>query len=148
LPLKNLEAQKAYQREYRKCNLERLREYDKNRIRDLDRVKIWRANEKSRQYPEKTMWTAAKHRANRKGLEFNIEISDIIIPEFCPILNIKLEVNTGTAGPKYSSPTLDRRDNTLGYIKGNIAVISHKANGCKSDLTKQEITNLWEYVNG
>lgn len=141
------ESRKEYQKEYRQSKLEYFKEYDRTRIRDPEKVKIWRANEKSRITPEKSMWTAAKHRAKKKNLEFSIEISDIKIPEFCPILNIKLENNKGTAGPRYSSPTLDRRNNNFGYTPNNIAVISHKANGCKSDLTKQEIENLWRYVN-
>lgn len=85
-------------------------------------------------HPEKLMWTSAKCRAKRNGIDFSIDA-----------LVIKLVATTGKR-PSWSSPTLDRRDNTKGYIKGNIAVISHKANACKSDLTKEQIRSLWRYV--
>lgn len=147
MPLKDPEAQKKYHREYRQNHLEYFREYDRNRIRDPEKQKLWRQHEKERLTPEKTMWTAAKHRAKAKGLDFDIDISDIIIPKLCPILGIPLQINVGTFGPRYSSPTLDRIDNTRGYVKGNVAVISHKANACKSDLTKEQIRSLARYID-
>lgn len=83
------------------------------------------------------MWKAAKSRAEKKGLEFNIEESDIIIPEVCPLLEIPIEF--GTKEHYDSSPSLDRIDNTKGYIKGNIWVISKKANTMKSSATLDEL---------
>ena len=53
-----------------------------------------------------------------KNLEFNLEMSDIIIPKVCPILEVNLVI--GTKGNYEFSPSLDRIDNTLGYSRGNI----------------------------
>lgn len=64
------------------------------------------------------MWKAARKRAAERGLEFNIEESDIIIPEICPILEVPFQF--GTRNNYDYSPSLDRIDNTKGYIKGNI----------------------------
>lgn len=83
------------------------------------------------------MWVKAKSRAIKRNLDFNIEESDIIIPEFCPILEHKLEF--GTKDNYDWSPSLDRIDNTKGYIKGNIQVISKKANTMKSSATLEEL---------
>ena len=74
-----------------------------------------------------------------KKLPFNIEITDIIIPEICPVLGIKIEINEGKY--KDNSPSLDRINNSLGYIKGNISIISWRANKLKNDGT-YVLTNL------
>lgn len=93
------------------------------------------------------MWKAAKKRAEEKDLEFNIDESDIIIPEICPILEVPLVF--GTKDNYDYSPSLDRIDNTKGYIKGNVWVISKKANTMKSSATLQELykfaTNILRY---
>lgn len=79
----------------------------------------------------------------RKGLEFNIEISDIVIPNICPILRIKL----GRFDRK-TAPSLDRIDNTRGYIKGNVRVISNRANVMKGDMSLEDIERLSAYAKG
>lgn len=93
------------------------------------------------------MWKAAKSRAEKRGIEFNIEESDIIIPEKCPLLNVPLVF--GTKENYNYSPSLDRIDNTRGYIKGNVWVISKQANTMKSSATLQELhtfcTNMLRY---
>jgi len=91
-----------------------------------------------------TIFLRAKGRAKRLGLEFNIEISDISIPEYCPILGIKL--NQKNTSLQSDSPAIDRIDNTKGYIKGNIAIISARANFMKSNFTFQQVENLFNYV--
>jgi hypothetical protein len=94
------------------------------------------------------MWYAAKKRAANKGIEFNIEIDDIVIPEYCPLLNVKLEY--GTKDNYLFTPSLDRIDVTKGYIKGNIAVISNLANSMKNCATTEQlfifIKNLPSYL--
>lgn len=94
--------------------------------------------------PIKYMLKDAKKRAKAKGLEFNIEASDMVIPEYCPITLLKLVVNSGTMKP--NSPTLDRINNDKGYIKGNVAVISNRANAMKRDAYYDEIYRLLIYM--
>lgn len=87
------------------------------------------------------MLLAAKRRAQDNGLEFNIDITDIKIPLFCPIFKwIRLEKTRGRAGP--SSPSLDRINNDKGYIKGNVRVISWRANESKGDRKPKELIAL------
>ena len=105
-------------------------------LRDWERTK--RQNN-----PEYYLWKSAKKRARDKQLDFNIEVSDIIIPQYCPLLNIPVIHKTGTKKRSANSPSLDRLDNTLGYIKGNIIVISWRANFLKSDATLQEFGLLF-----
>jgi hypothetical protein len=107
----------------------------------------------SRQYKhknqEQTMISYAKDRAKRKGFEFNIEKSDIDIPIICPILGIPIfkEMNLNRlSGPSGNSPSLDRIDNAKGYIKGNIQVISHRANTMKANASPQELIRFANWV--
>jgi hypothetical protein len=82
------------------------------------------------------MLCQAKIRSRRNKLNFNLELDDIDIPEYCPILNIKM-----TQGPRnlFNSPSLDRIDVTKGYIKGNVAVISILANMMKNKATLDQL---------
>ena len=84
------------------------------------------------------MWTGAKWRAKRDGLDFNISKEDINIPDQCPILGIKLKRNIGS-GWHSDSPSLDRIDNTKGYTKDNIRVISNRANSLKKQCNTRRI---------
>ena len=92
---------------------------------------------------EKSMFIRAKSRSKNGSIEFNIELSDIIIPMFCPILGIPLEVAKGIASD--NSPSLDRIDTTKGYIKGNVIVISYRANRIKNDSSYEDIEKLYEW---
>lgn len=96
--------------------------------------------------PEYMMWMGAKRRAAKQGMDFNITMADIRIPVKCPVLNIP--IIKGAGGDRYNKPTLDRIDNTKGYTKDNIAVISWKANTLKSDLSVDQIKKLPAYASG
>ena len=75
----------------------------------------------------------ARGRALRKGYPFEITEEDIHIPEYCPILGVKLE----KSGRRYGY-SLDKIDPTKGYVKGNIWVISQLANAMKWDSNREE----------
>ena len=80
-----------------------------------------------------TLLKHAKRRALKKGLEFNIDLEDVVIPRRCPILKKTLVCST-----RYS-PSIDRINPLKGYIKGNVAVISTLANAMKANATPEEI---------
>lgn len=92
----------------------------------------------------KSMLRSAKTRAYKNNLEFNLELSDIIIPEVCPIL--EKPFSFGTKENYDFSPSLDRINNEKGYIKGNIRVISKKANTMKNNATVEELTNFCKNI--
>lgn len=83
------------------------------------------------------LWKRAKDRAEKQELAFNIKESDVIIPEICPILEVPFE--WGTKGEYEYSPSLDKIDPTKGYVKGNVWVISKKANSMKNSASPQEL---------
>lgn len=96
--------------------------------------------------PIKVMIRSAKHRAKKLGLPFNICEDDIYIPDYCPILGIKMECNAGKGGAKDNSPSLDKIIPSEGYVIGNIQVISYKANRLKGDCSAQDMLNFADWV--
>lgn len=90
------------------------------------------------------MWYRAKQRSVKYNYEFNIEESDIIIPEICPLLEIPIIL--GEKDSYENTPSLDRIDNSKGYVKGNIWVISKKANSMKNSATPQELTTFCKNI--
>jgi len=96
---------------------------------------------KSQEY---RLYFLAKKRANQKNIPFNIDVEDIVIPEFCPILNIRLKKNHKGWAPDV--PTLDRIIPEIGYVKGNVKVISGKANVMKNNATIQELKTFTQNI--
>lgn len=69
-----------------------------------------------------------------------------MIPEFCPVLGMKLECNAGTGHAKQNSPSLDKVIPELGYVKGNVQVISYLANVMKHDATPEQMLRFAKWV--
>lgn len=88
----------------------------------------------------------AKLRAKEKGLEFTISRDDVVIPDTCPILGEPIQVRANTFNRW--APSLDRIDNSLGYIPGNVRIISWQANYVKGNMTVEQIERLYLYVKG
>jgi len=94
---------------------------------------------------KKMILSRCKARAKIRNIEFTITIDDIVIPKYCPILGLELKPNRGSGG-RLNSPSLDRIDCSKGYIKGNIQVISNRANTIKSDATYADILKFAEWI--
>lgn len=95
---------------------------------------------------EYKMHNRAKERAKKDSIPFNLEVSDIIIPQSCPIFNMPLVRHEGTSGGKIYSPSLDRIIPELGYVKGNVRVISHLANMMKSNATNDQLITFANWI--
>jgi len=133
-------------------------EYDKNRWKNLSKedqnkemkVGYLLRDNFTNNNPELIIYRTAKKRAQKNNVEFNIELKDIKIPEICPIFGTKLNMTVYKKGDdiklKDSRPSIDRIDNTKGYTKGNIAIISLRANRIKSDSTPEEIALLAKWI--
>ena len=91
------------------------------------------------------MLSAARARAKKVGVPFSITREHITIPEYCPILGIKLE--RGPVQERHNSPSLDRVRPELGYIPGNVAVISYLANRIKSTGTADEHRRIADWMD-
>lgn len=88
--------------------------------------------------PAKEMWRRAQARSRKRGIKFAIK-DDLVIPARCPVLNLVL-----TPGGKRSatSPSLDRINPALGYIPGNVRIISDRANRLKGNRALPELRGL------
>lgn len=86
----------------------------------------------------------SKYMAKRRNIHFDLTYQDFELPEYCPILNIKLEYGAGNNGNSYCHATLDRIDNSKGYIKGNVMIISRLANAMKNEAS---FSQLQQFIN-
>jgi FMN phosphatase YigB (HAD superfamily) len=134
------EYRKDIKRGYQKTYYQKNKEYYQNLNKEFfdnnpEYHKKW-----NRRKPENRLLMSARKRAKEKGLEFNLEIIDIVIPSFCPVLKVPMIIGTNTA------PSIDRIDSTKGYVKGNIKIISKRANTIKSDGTVEEHKAIIQYM--
>ena len=134
---KRTESYKKYYQE----NKEKINEHSKEYYQE-NKEKI---NEQTKQYrlenKEKWMCNTSKVRAKQKNLPFNLSTEYLkeIWPEDnkCPALGITMR--KGDFCVTDHSPTLDRIIPKLGYIKGNVQVVSALANRIMSDATVNQV---------
>lgn len=87
--------------------------------------------------------SVAKHRAEKKGIPFDLEPQDIAIPERCPVLGITLSFSK--VETRHSSPSIDRIKPELGYTKGNVVVVSWLANDIRRNFEPEDIIRVGEF---
>lgn len=104
----------------------------------------WPKKNKTPITKEKALWHVAKYRAGKNGLDFSIEISDIVIPDVCPVLGLPIVVTN--IKTQANSPSIDRINSGKGYTKDNIRIISWRANKIKSDAKIHEIEAILRYM--
>lgn len=95
----------------------------------------------------KNIMRLAKARCSKNGVPFSVTI-DYLMSIFpadrkCPVLDIEFEWGRESSN---SSPSLDRIIPSLGYVEGNVAWISKKANSLKSDGTLDQFERLALYL--
>lgn len=96
----------------------------------------------------KQIYNRLKSSAKKRQIEFDLTLTDInqlSFPLTCPILDIPLKYHKGSV--QDDSYSIDRIDNTLGYVSGNLQVISYKANRAKNNLTEEELKRLAIFIN-
>lgn len=126
-------------KEYLKKWKEDNKEYFRNYMKEYQR-KHFKEN------PHKYIYWSAKGRAKKLNLPFDLDFNDTIPPSYCPILGIELKRNTGGKSYSGNSPSVDRIDPSKGYVKGNIQVISQRANVMKNDASPEELLRFADWV--
>ena len=93
----------------------------------------------------RNMVNSSKARAIKAGIPHSITFKDLLpIPNTCPVLGVPMvlsgEQNHGAIA------SLDRLIPELGYVKGNVCVISRRANTLKSNATIEELELVLAYM--
>lgn len=109
------------------------------RARVIARTHLWKMDNYERYILQRL-----RRRAEEKGLAFDLTPEDIVIPLVCPVLGTPL-VKDGY-GQREDRPSVDRIDPRLGYVRGNIQVISMKANAIKNSATVEEVAKVLAYM--
>ena len=95
-----------------------------------------------------TSCKASKRRARIKKLPFNLssDYLERIFPKdcICPILGYKMKVSNFSLGKL--SPTLDRINPRLGYIKGNVEFVSNIANCMMTSANGRDIKKFVKWA--
>jgi hypothetical protein len=85
--------------------------------------------------------------AKQRQKDFNLKLKDLQLPDKCPVLGITLDYGWPVTNIE-AVPSIDRVNNNLGYVPGNVIVISNRANKLKSDATKEEILKAAQFWQG
>ncbi len=94
--------------------------------------------------PERHLLNNTRSRSKQRGIPFNLSLSDIVIPAICPALGTQLVYTAGAIGP--NTPSLDKFTPDLGYVRGNVFVISQLANAIKNNATWQQVRAVADWM--
>jgi hypothetical protein len=83
-------------------------------------------------------------KAHNTRWEWDIDFGDIEFPTHCPMLGI--ELNYFATGMEENSPSFDRLNPKKGYVKGNVVIISCRANRIKNDGTYEEHQKIADFM--
>jgi len=105
---------------------------------DNARVRDYRARE-----PMRYAISHAKAKAKKVGIPFDLKFIDLTIPDTCPVLGMPLIMHKGGS----AQASLDRIHPQKGYVKGNVKVISLRANMLKNDcIDPAELRAVADYI--
>lgn len=98
-------------------------------------------------------WATAKHSSLResalkRGIHFDLTVQEVMEvgrPKFCKYLEVELDYAATKVSP--NSPSINRVDPSIGYVKGNLEVISNKANSMLLNATKEELKTFIKNVS-
>lgn len=87
---------------------------------------------------------SARARCRKSGLPCTISPADIPVPAACPVLGTTFVYGTGYRDPR--CPSIDRIKLELGYVPGNVRVISLRANVLRNDASAEELRRVAAYA--
>jgi hypothetical protein len=93
---------------------------------------------------QRLKFSRKKANAMRVGYTWTVEFGELIWPTHCPILDIELDYFAETR--QENSPSFDRIDSSKGYDKGNVIVVSWRANRIKNDGSADEHKKIANYL--
>lgn len=84
-------------------------------------------------------------KANTKGIPWDLDFGDIYWPTHCPILGMELDYHSAYRAE--NSPSFDQVDPGKGYTKGNVQILSWRANRIKNDGSAEEHRKIAEWLS-
>lgn len=139
--IENKEKIKARNKAWREKNPEKMADFQRQYKRGDNPTYLAYAE----RHFQKGLWTSAKHNAKKANLPFNLDVEDIVIPAVCPYLGIALTKLYGH-GHLDTNASVDKIVPELGYVKGNIKIISRKANRMKNNASLEELLIFAENI--
>jgi len=147
--LEHIEEHETYNKEWRTKNKKRYLEWSKNYYKEnkerllIDRQKYQERLKKDE--PVKRLLIYKKKECKQKNLPFALTVADIVVPSHCPILGIPISLTEKHGNDNRAE--LDRIFGDLGYIKGNIQILSRKANRMKSNASFEELVKIGKWAS-
>lgn len=106
----------------------------------------WGVKEDTELYESKRKkFRGKKANAVRRGVEWSLDFGVLDWPTHCPILGIELDYFAEKANE--GSLSFDRINPKLGYVNGNVQIISWRANRLKNDGTAAELRAIADYLD-
>ena len=127
-------------RKWRAANSEKdAKRHKKYQVENAEKISISKKDYRAKNF-EGYLLRCCRQTAKDSGLDFNLGLSDIAIPKYCPCCppenRRKLTPELLGCGRKkriLSNPSVDRRNSEKGYIKGNVWIICVGCNMSKRD---------------
>lgn len=94
---------------------------------------------------QRIKYRGKKYNAQRVGYKWDIDFGDIKWNTHCPILGIELDYFAENT--QENSPSFDRIDTNIGYVKGNVQILSWRANRIKNNGTAEEHRKIADYLD-
>jgi hypothetical protein len=144
-PDRQKEIQRAVYQRHREERLEKRRQnYRLNPDKYNESTKQW-----NKRNPLYSFVTAAKRRAKKKGFSFDLTVEHLeeIWTGVCPILCEAIQVRAAKGSiNKRNRASLDRIDNSKGYVIGNVQWLSWQANTMKSNGSLEDMIKIGEWA--
>jgi len=140
---RRLVAQKRYRLNHREAIRRKKKNFKRGRILKtcLERNQL----ERFMHHRKRLLIQKRRIEARKKGIEFTINPDDLIWPTNCPALGLEIDyITRGKLLP--NMPSIDRIDPKKGYVPGNVAVISFRANTIKNNATPEELESVARYI--
>ena len=100
------------------------------------------SNNYRKRNPNRSRFFLLRSSSKSRGIPFNLDEEFFFnVPEVCPVLGIPLD-----GRDKDHQWSVDRLKPALGYVQGNVKIISMRANRLKNDSTITEIERILSYM--
>ena len=105
----------------------------------LNEIYVERCNAKPQWY----RFLHKKANAKTSGIDFDLQYDELEWPVHCPVLGLELDYSFGKrTGVPPNSPSFDRIDPNMGYVRGNVIIVSHLANAIKTNATVDQLKKV------